>query len=131
MSKPIMSKPLGARVLLRVEKSSDHTPGGVILPEDARESANKGTVLAVGAGEPTPGGGWQDVPLLVGDSVLFAPMSGVDMMIEGQQVRLVSFHDIVVNLYTAPDELTDAQRAQLEHSHATEPISESIAASRS
>lgn len=124
MSKPIMSRPLGARVLLRVEKSSDHSPGGVVLPEDSRDAANKGEVLAVGAGEPTPGGGWFDIPLSTGDHVLFAPHSGVDMTIEGQQVRLVSYHDIVVKLNESIADSTDAQAHQ-------ESITESIAASRS
>lgn len=109
----INSIPLGARVIVRRDKASSHTPGGVIIPDSSQEPPGRGTVLAIGGGEPTASGNWFDVPLEVGDQVLFSPLAGVDMMIEGQNVLVLNYHDCIVKLNPAEEiELTDAQKLE-------------------
>jgi chaperonin GroES len=46
-------KILGDRVLVRPEQPKESTPGGIILPDQAREKPARGTVLCVGGGSPS------------------------------------------------------------------------------
>jgi chaperonin GroES len=63
--------PLGDRVLVEPVEQEAKTPGGVILPDTAKEKPQKGKVLAVGSGRVLDNG--HKVPLEVqkGHTVLY------------------------------------------------------------
>ncbi|MCX7840228.1 MAG: co-chaperone GroES [Anaerolineae bacterium] len=72
-------KPLADRVIVEPLEDEEKTPGGILLPETAKEKPQQGKVIAVGAGR------WDDegkkrVPLevKVGDRVIFAKYSGTE-----------------------------------------------------
>ena len=44
-------KPLGGRVIVEPIEQEEMTPGGIILPETAKEKPQEGKVLAAGPGE--------------------------------------------------------------------------------
>ena len=46
-----MIKPLGDRVVIEVSEGDVKTASGIVLPDTAKEKPQKGTVVAVGAGE--------------------------------------------------------------------------------
>jgi chaperonin GroES len=41
-------RPLGEKVLIKRLEAEDKTKGGILLPDNAKEKPQKGTVLAVG-----------------------------------------------------------------------------------
>ena len=43
-------RPLGDRVLIRRLEAQDETPGGILLPDTAKEKPKRGKVVAVGEG---------------------------------------------------------------------------------
>ena len=45
-----MIKPLGERVVIEVAEGDVKTASGIVLPDTAKEKPQKGTVIAVGAG---------------------------------------------------------------------------------
>lgn len=46
-----MLRPLDDRVLIKVDGAEDTTTGGIIIPHEAKDPVNKGTVIAVGPGK--------------------------------------------------------------------------------
>jgi len=49
-------KPLADRVLVKPLVSNEKTPGGIYLPDTAKEKPQEGTVIAVGPGKTTDDG---------------------------------------------------------------------------
>ena len=44
-------RPLGSRVLVKPREEEERTPGGIILPDTAKEKPQEGVVIAVGPGK--------------------------------------------------------------------------------
>ena len=89
-------QPLGARILIRL-LTTDRTPGGLVVPEDARTS-NSGVVEAIG----------KDVKeIKVGDHVVFSPLSSKfgAVEIEGK-IRLTLHETEVLGILKDPAALT-------------------------
>lgn len=72
-------KPLGDRVLIqRLEAHEEMTASGIIIPDSAKEKAQTGKVLAVGAGHRTAEGVVTPLSVKVGDTVFFGKYSGTE-----------------------------------------------------
>ncbi|NIO42683.1 MAG: co-chaperone GroES, partial [Burkholderiales bacterium] len=51
-------QPLGDRVLVKRDEADEHTSGGILLPDSAKEKLNRGVVVAVGDGKLNDVGKW-------------------------------------------------------------------------
>jgi chaperonin GroES len=76
---PVGIKPLADRVLIREETEDDgerKTESGIIIPEavgdDKKHGTNRGEVVAVGEGKVDDDGNITEIPVTVGDTVLFS-----------------------------------------------------------
>jgi len=69
-------KPIGDRIIVRRETASETTKGGILLPDNAKNKPQRGTVLAVGPGRQKKDGTRVPMQLKVGDSVLFTSWAG-------------------------------------------------------
>ncbi len=88
-------RPLGNRVVVEPIEEDEVTPGGIVLPETAKEKPQQGKVLAVGPGERDEKG--QRIPLdvQVGDRVLFAKYAGTEVKLEGKKLLILRESDIL------------------------------------
>ena len=93
-----MLKPLADRVLVKVDEEETKTAGGILLPDTAQKKSQKGTVLAVGSGKVLDNGTRLPFKVKVGDHVLFAKYSGVDIDENGEKYLLLSERDILAIL---------------------------------
>lgn len=93
-----MLKPLVDRVLVKVDEEETKTAGGILLPDTAQKKSQKGTVLAVGSGKVLDNGTRLPFEVKVGDRVLFAKYSGVDIEEQGVKYLLLSERDILAIL---------------------------------
>lgn len=93
-----MLKPLADRVLVKVDEEKTKTAGGILLPDTAQKKSQKGTVLAVGSGKVLDNGTRLPFEVKVGDHVLFAKYSGVDIDENGEKYLLLSERDILAIL---------------------------------
>jgi chaperonin GroES len=93
-----MLKPLADRVLVKVDEEETKTAGGILLPDTAQKKSQKGTVLAVGSGKVLDNGTRLPFEVKVGDHVLFAKYSGVDIDENGEKYLLLSERDILAIL---------------------------------
>ena len=72
-------QPLGDRILVKSLEGDDKSPGGIILPETAKEKPQEGKVMAVGKGRLLEDGTVKPLEIKVGDTVLYAKYSGTEI----------------------------------------------------
>lgn len=93
-----MLKPLADRILVEVDVEESKTAGGILLPDTAQKKSQKGTVIAIGSGKVLDNGERLPFEVAVGDRVLFAKYSGVDIEEGGKKFLLLSERDILGKL---------------------------------
>lgn len=91
-------KPIGDRVLVKVSESEERTPGGILLPDTAKEKPQVGEIVAVGSGKRNEDGSYQALALQVGDKVLYSKYAGTDIKIGGEEYVLLTEKDVLATL---------------------------------
>lgn len=86
-------KPLGDRIIVRREASSEMSRGGVILPDNAKQKPQRGTVLAVGPGKMLKDGTRRPLQVKEGDNVLFTAWAGDEFKDRGSQDAILVMHE--------------------------------------
>lgn len=83
-------KPLADRVLVEPMEAETKTTSGIIIPDNAKEKPQKGTIVAVGNGK-------KDEPLTVkvGDVVLYGKYGGTELKLEGKDYLMMRESDIL------------------------------------
>jgi chaperonin GroES len=85
----IKINPLADRVVIEPAQAEEKTPGGIIIPDTAKEKPMRGKVVAVGPGkkdEPTT--------VKVGDTVLYGKYSGTEISVEGNDYLIMRESDL-------------------------------------
>jgi len=98
---PMKFKPLQDRVVVRRIQEEEKTPGGIIIPDTAKEKPSEGEVIAVGPGARNDKGDIVPVEVKAGDRVLFGKWSGTEVKIDGQELLIMKESDIM-GIITAP-----------------------------
>jgi chaperonin GroES len=88
-------RPLHDRVLVRRVEAEERTPGGIIIPDTAKEKPVEGEVLAVGPGARDDSGRIVPLDVKVGDRVLFGKWAGTDVIIDGEDRLILKESDIL------------------------------------
>lgn len=89
--------PLGNFVLVRTKDTLDATDGGILLPDQSKERATEGEVVAAGPGKLHPHTGVRITnPVTKGDSVLFGRFDGHDMNYNDEPVTMIRDDDILL-----------------------------------
>lgn len=90
------ARPLHDRVVVRRRPEADMTPGGIIIPGNAKEKPIEGEVLAVGPGRFLQDGTVAPLAVNVGDKILFGKYSGTEIKLEGEEYLIIREDDILV-----------------------------------
>ena len=88
-------RPLHDRVVLRRVEEDQRTPGGIIIPDTAKEKPVQGEVLAVGQGVRNEKGDLIALDVKPGDRVLFGKWSGTEVKIDGEELLIMKEGDIL------------------------------------
>ena len=88
-------RPLHDRVVIHRIESNDRTPGGIIIPDTAKEKPQEGEVVAVGPGARDETGKMQPLDVRVGDRILFGKWSGSEVRIAGEEYLIMKESDIL------------------------------------
>lgn len=91
-------KPLTGYVLVEPEEAKTKTASGIYLPESAQERPAQGTVLSVGADITLENGKIVSAPVKVGDKVIYKKWGGDEIKIDGKELKLVKFDDLMAIL---------------------------------
>lgn len=82
-------KPLADRVLVEPAAAETKTASGIIIPDNAKEKPQKGTIVATG-----PGTKDEPVTVKVGDTVLYGKFAGTELKLEGTDYLIMRESDI-------------------------------------
>ena len=74
-------RPLADRVLVKPLEEEDKSPGGIILPDTAKEKPMRGEVIAVGHGKIDDRGERVAMDVKVKDVVLYGKYSGTEIKV--------------------------------------------------
>jgi chaperonin GroES len=88
-------RPLGDRILVRRVEEDAKTPGGIIIPDTAKEKPQQGEVLAVGPGARDKDGRRLEPELKAGQKVLFGKWSGSEVRIQGEDLLIMKEGDVL------------------------------------
>lgn len=88
-------RPLQDRVLIRPVERDATSPGGIIIPDTAKEKPSEGEVLAVGPGTRDERGKLHRPGVATGDRVLFGKWSGSEVRIDGEDLMILKETDIL------------------------------------
>lgn len=90
-------RPLNDRILVKRLEETARTPGGLYLPDTAKEKPIEGVVLAVGDGKVNEQGKVQPLQVKVGDRIVFGKYSGTEIKVKGEE-RLILREDDVLGI---------------------------------
>ena len=82
-------KPLADRVVVEPAPAEQKTASGIIIPDNAQEKPQRGTVVAIGTGK-------KDEPLTVevGSTVLYGKYAGTEINVDGKDLLIMRESDI-------------------------------------
>jgi chaperonin GroES len=88
-------RPLHDRVVVRRLEEDERTPGGIIIPDTAKEKPMEGEIVAVGPGARNERGEIVAPDVKAGDRVLFGKWSGTEVKIDGEELLIMKESDIM------------------------------------
>ncbi len=91
-------RPLDDRVVVEPLEAEEKTPGGLLLPDSAKQKPQRGRVLAVGPGKMRDNGERMALSVSRGDEVIFGRYSGNDIEVEGREIKIMRESDILAKV---------------------------------
>lgn len=88
-------KPLFNNILIKPLQAEEKTPGGIILPDSAKEKPQIGEIMAVGEGDVTPKGDQVKIVVKVGQKVMYKKWGGTEVKVNGEDWMLIEQKDIL------------------------------------
>lgn len=88
-------KPLADRVVVKPLEEAETSPGGIILPDTAKEKPMRGEIIAIGMGKLTDDGKRLKMDVAVGDVVLYGKYSGTEVKVDQQELLILRESDIM------------------------------------
>jgi chaperonin GroES len=88
-------RPLHDRVIVRRLEEETKSPGGIVIPDTAKEKPIQGEVVAVGKGKLLENGDVRPLDVKPGDKVLFGKYSGTEVKLSGEEVLVMREEDIM------------------------------------
>jgi chaperonin GroES len=88
-------RPLHDRVVIKRLEGEEKSKGGIIIPDNAKEKPQEGTVVAVGPGGRDEAGKLIPIDIKAGDKVLFGKWSGTEVKIDGEDLLIMKEADIM------------------------------------
>lgn len=88
-------RPLHDRVVVKRLQEEKTSPGGIVIPDNAKEKPMKGEVVAVGNGKLLDNGSVRALDVKVGDTVLFGKYSGTEVKVDGDELLVLREDDLM------------------------------------
>ena len=80
-------KPLGARVVVKIEDAETQSSGGIYIPQTAQEKTQQGVVVAVGDDE--------EITVKVKDVVIYDKYAGTSIKVGNEEQLVIKNDDIL------------------------------------
>ncbi len=83
-------RPLGTRVVVKVQEAETKTKSGIFIPDSAKEKPLRGEVMAAGNGTKD-----EAMELKVGDVVLYGKYAGTKIELDGEEYLIMNQSDVL------------------------------------
>ncbi len=94
--KSLKLRPLADRVIVEPLDKEEVPPGGILLPETAKEKPQEGRVVAVGPGRWDEDGKKRvEMEVALDDTVIFAKYSGTEIKLDDKKYLILGEKDIL------------------------------------
>ena len=93
-------RPLHDRIVVKRLEEDQVSPGGIVIPDAAKEKPVKGEVVAIGNGKPLDNGEVRKLDVKVGDKVLFGKYAGNEIKLDGTDYLVLREDDVIAVLET-------------------------------
>ena len=87
--------PLNDKIVVKRLEAEEKTPGGIVLPDTAKEKPRQGKVLSVGEGKLLDNGKRAAFQVKEGDRVLFTSYAGNEVTHDGEEYLIMTEEDIL------------------------------------
>jgi chaperonin GroES len=94
----IKVRPLDDRVVVEPLEAEEKTPGGILLPDTAKQKPQRGRVIAIGPGKLLDDGQRAKMAVVKGDEVLYGRYSGTDIEVERREIKILRESDILAKV---------------------------------
>jgi len=85
---PFMTiKPMGDRLLVKMEQIQEKTAGGIFIPQTAQEKTQMAVVMAVGDDE--------TIKVKKGDRILYDKYAGTTVKADGEELLILHMTDVL------------------------------------
>lgn len=91
-------RPIADHIVVRRFESEDKSPGGIVLPDAAKERPMRGRVVAVGSGQLLRDGSRSDMEVAEGDTVMFNKHGGTEITIDDDEFVVLREQDVLMVL---------------------------------
>jgi len=88
-------RPLDDRIVVKPSDPEEKTPGGIVLPDTAKEKPQRGEVIAAGPGKLLEDGERAEMLVKVGDEVLYGKYSGTEVELDGEKYVILRESDVL------------------------------------
>jgi len=88
-------RPLEDGVVIKQLEAEDKTPGGIILPDAAKEKPQIGKVVAIGPGKMMDSGKVSKMTVKKNDHVIYPKYMGSDVEIDGEKYIICKEADLL------------------------------------
>jgi len=82
-------------LLVRSEKESNLSSGGIVIPESATEKSQIGTVIAVGSGRVFASGAHVSLTVKSGDRIIYAKHAGTEVKLNGETYLMMRESEVL------------------------------------
>ena len=88
-------RPLYDRVVIRRKEENRTTPGGIVIPDTAKDKPILGEIIAIGSGKLLENNQARPLSVKVGDQVLFGKYSGTEVKLGEEEVVIMREDDLM------------------------------------
>jgi chaperonin GroES len=88
-------RPLHDRLVVKRMEEEKLSPGGIVIPDAAKEKPIKGEVIAVGSGKLLDNGEVRALDVKAGDKILFGKYAGTEVKVDGTDYLILREDDVM------------------------------------
>jgi chaperonin GroES len=90
-----MLKPLGDRIIAKGLSAESVTPGGIVLPDSAKEKPLEAEVIAIGPGALLDSGKLSPMDVKPGDKIVYGKYAGTEVKVGADEFIILRQEDVL------------------------------------
>ena len=102
--------PLTDHIVLKAVEQDEITASGLVIPDSAKEAPQHGHVIAVGPGKTDESGKLEEIPLSVGDRILYQKYTGQEVTVDTVEYIVIRYQDVLARLEEVADKKAPARK---------------------